>query len=118
MSVLIAAVCSHISGLAGTACGSTHTLHIWLPSAWHTGIIENMILCTGLTQPLPSAHGWPHAACSYVTLNREGVIDSDSYAFNDVCGERLQGKDSKTARGLQGVGGVGTATNGIRVLRG
>lgn len=47
-----------------------------------------------------------------MTLNREGAIDSDSYAFNDVCGERLQGKDSKTARGLQGVGGDGRLPSG------
>lgn len=55
---------------------------------------------------------WFCGACSYVTLNREGVIESDGYAFNDVCGERLQGKDSKTARSLQGVGGDGRLPSG------
>jgi hypothetical protein len=39
-------------------------------------------------------------------------IESDKYAFNVPCGERMKGKDSRTTRGQQGMGGDGKLPSG------
>ena len=57
-------------------------------------------------------------AFRFVTLTKGEAIESDDYAFNIPCGERMRsGKDSKATRSQQAMGGDGKLPPSGFVLR-
>ena len=57
-------------------------------------------------------------SCRYVTISKEGTIESDGYAFNIPCGERMKGgKDNNATRTQQAMGGDGKLPPSGRYIR-
>ncbi|KAG1666444.1 hypothetical protein FOA52_015114 [Chlamydomonas sp. UWO 241] len=64
-----------------------------------------------LSSPAPGS-GVPGSGDGGGESSSGAKIESDKYAFNVPCGERMKGKDSRTTRGQQGVGGDGKLPSG------